>query len=97
MNNQLPNFDKTIHDPTRLKLLAYLNAANQADFMYLQRTLELTKGNLSSHITKLESVGFVQVIKTYKGKIPLTIVEITERGRAAFKKYKNDMKTLLSD
>ena len=97
MVNNLPDIDKIVHDPVRLQILAYLNSAQKADFLYLQRTLELTKGNLSSHISKMESVGYVKVEKTYIKKIPLTIIEITDKGRQAFEKYKKEMNTFLTD
>jgi DNA-binding transcriptional ArsR family regulator len=88
--------DRLIHEPARLLLVALLAGLKEADFLYLLRESGLTKGNLSSHLAKLEEAGYVEVEKTYRGKIPLTLLRLTRPGRAAFEGYKKKMNGLLS-
>jgi DNA-binding MarR family transcriptional regulator len=76
-----------IHEPARLMIAATLYVVKEADFLYLQGQTDLTKGNLSSHLTKLEEAGYVEIEKTYRGKIPMTVCRLTKKGRASFKAY----------
>jgi DNA-binding MarR family transcriptional regulator len=55
----------------------------------------LTKGNLSGHLSKLEEAGYVEVEKTYRGKIPLTLLRLTRHGQQAFAAYKRSLNGLL--
>lgn len=84
----IADIDRLIHEPARLIIVTILNAVESADFLYLQRETELTKGNLSAHLSKLEEAGYVAVEKTYKGKIPLTICRLTGVGKDAFRSYR---------
>ena len=83
------------HEPARLALTAILSVVESADFLYLQRETGLTKGNLSSHLTKLEEAGYVAIEKTYRGRIPLTLVRLTDAGAAAYKAYRARFKKFL--
>lgn len=89
--------DKIIHEPARFKLMAHLYVVESADFLFLMRQTELSFGNLSSHMTKLEKAGYVQIKKEFIGKKPHTMLELTEKGRTAFDKYRKDMKKILDD
>lgn len=89
--------DKIIHEPARFKLMAHLYVVESADFLFLMRQTELSFGNLSSHMTKLEKVGYVKIKKEFIGKKPHTMLELTEKGRTAFDKYRKDMKKILDD
>jgi DNA-binding MarR family transcriptional regulator len=73
--------DRLIHEPARLAILTVLSSVEDADFTFLQRTTGLTKGNLSSHLTKLETAGLVQINKTFVRKRPNTKVALTPVGR----------------
>lgn len=73
--------DRLIHEPGRLAILTVLSSVADADFVFLQRTTGLTKGNLSSHLTKLEDAGLVQIRKRFVGKKPNTNVALTAVGR----------------
>ncbi len=84
--------DRLIHEPARMMMVAILYAVESADFLYLQRETGLTKGNLSSHLSKLEEAGYLIVEKTYRGKIPLTILRLSEKGRKAFEEYRKQLK-----
>lgn len=92
----MTDLDRVIHEPARLMLVALLAAVKEADFLWLQRESGLTKGNLSSHLARLEEAGYVAVQKTFKGKIPLTILRLTPAGKGAFDVYKKSLNGLLA-
>jgi DNA-binding MarR family transcriptional regulator len=87
--------DRLIHEPARLVIMAILYAAASADFLYLLHETQLTKGNLSSHLAKLEEAGYVNVEKTYEGKTPRTILSLTDEGCEAFRLYRARMKNAI--
>ncbi len=74
---------ETVHQRHRLGILAITSRSRQADFGYLRETLDLTSGNLSTHLTVLENADLVRVEKGYEGRRPRTWVSITRQGRAA--------------
>lgn len=86
--------DKLIHEPARLILIAHLYVVESADFLYLMNQTGLSFGNLSSHMSRLESAGFINVEKEFVGKKPVTSLSLTGEGRKAFEEYKNRMKHL---
>jgi DNA-binding transcriptional ArsR family regulator len=73
--------DRLVHEPGRLAILTVLSSVSDADFVFLQRTTGLTKGNLSSHLTKLEEAGLVEVEKRFVRKKPNTRVALTALGK----------------
>lgn len=87
----MSELDRTIHEPARLRILTILSGVDAADFSFLLTALGLTKGNLSSHMDKLEKAGYVQVEKGFVGRIPHTDFQITPAGRAALDQYWNDL------
>ena len=89
--------DKLIHEPARLMIVASLYVVESADFVFLIRQTGLTDGNLSSHLTKLESAGYVDVKKKFVGKKPRTMLKLTEQGREAFRGYREQMKQIFDD
>ncbi len=84
--------NRLIHEPARLMILTILYAVEAADFLYLQNETGLTKGNLSSHLSKLEEAQYIAIEKTYRGKIPLTLCRLTETGKAAYEEYRSQLK-----
>jgi DNA-binding MarR family transcriptional regulator len=86
------NVDRIIHEPARLIIVAILYAVESADFLYLLRETGLTKGNLSSHLSRLEDANYVDIEKTFHGKVPRTICRLTDSGRAAFDDYRTQLK-----
>jgi DNA-binding MarR family transcriptional regulator len=88
----LAGLNRVIHEPARLAIVAMLWVVDEADFLYLLNETGLTKGNLSSHLAKLEAEGYVEVEKTYRQKIPLTICRLTRSGRQAFEHYRAAIK-----
>jgi DNA-binding MarR family transcriptional regulator len=91
----LADVNRLIHEPSRTVILAILAAVESADFLYLQRETGLTKGNLSVHLSKLEEAGFVNIEKTYRGKVPLTLCRMTEAGQQAFQEYRRQLKSFV--
>ena len=91
----LSDVDRIIHEPSRSVILAVLAAAESADFLYLQRETGLTRGNLSAHLSRLEEAGYIAIEKTYRGKIPLTLCSITDKGRTAFENYRKKLKQFI--
>ncbi|MBU0757616.1 MAG: transcriptional regulator [Nanoarchaeota archaeon] len=87
--------DKIIHEPARLLIISHLYVVESADALFLQRQTELSWGNLSSHMTKLEKVGYIRVKKDFQGSKPHTMLELTKKGTEAFEKYRQDMKEML--
>ncbi len=87
--------DPIIHAPARLTIMATLAAVREADFRYLLHVTQLTKGNLSAHLRKLEEAGYVEIEKTFRGKYPLTICRLTDKGRKAFETYRRHMLAFL--
>jgi DNA-binding transcriptional ArsR family regulator len=83
----LAQLDKLIHEPARLAILTALSACRRADFLYLRRLTGLTKGNLSSHLSRLEDAGLVEVTKKFEGKKPITYAALTKAGRDAITQY----------
>jgi DNA-binding MarR family transcriptional regulator len=88
---QLAEIDRLIHEPARLMLVANLYVVDGADFVFLSRQTGLTMGNLSSHMSRLEEAGYVEVEKTFVGKRPQTVLRLTEKGREAFRAYRRSM------
>ena len=91
------NINRTIHEPARQVLLIYLYSAEKADFTYLKRETGMTQGNLSSHLNKLESEGYIRSEKRFMNKRPMTILSISDEGRVAFEEYIKTMHLYFSD
>jgi DNA-binding transcriptional ArsR family regulator len=92
---EIGQIDRVIHEPARLLIMTILRAAGEADFLYLMREGRFTQGNLSSHLAKLEEAGYVQIEKTFKGKLPLTICRSTGKGDEALAEYTRRMLGIL--
>jgi DNA-binding MarR family transcriptional regulator len=92
---KIVDIDRVVHEPARLLILSYLYVVESADFLFLLRQTNLTKGNLSSHLMKLEKAGYVSIEKKYAGKIPRTLLSLTKEGRKAFHEYSKRMKKIV--
>lgn len=88
--------DRTVHEPARLAILTALHACRSADFIYLQSLTGLSKGNLSSHLSRLEESGLVAIKKGYSGKTPNTVVKLTAQGRAQIDAYWKEVNAIRS-
>jgi DNA-binding MarR family transcriptional regulator len=94
---QIADIDRLVHAPARLMILTILYVVESADFLFLMRQTGLTRGNLSSHLSKLDVAGYVDIKKEFVGKIPRTLLRLTDKGREAFKAYRQDMIQVLED
>jgi DNA-binding transcriptional ArsR family regulator len=83
----MSELDPHIHQSTRLRILMVLSGLDSADFTFLRNALGLTKGNLSSHMMRLEEAGYVSVTKSFEGKIPNTKYALTRKGRSKLEAY----------
>jgi DNA-binding transcriptional ArsR family regulator len=88
------NINRVIHEPVRLAILKILTSVKEVDFNFLLTTLGVTKGNLATHISKLETTGLIEVKKEFRGKMPHTSYRITKMGRRQFQKYWENLKIL---
>ena len=89
--------DDVIHGRVRLGIMAYLADAGAADFTELKNLLDVTQGNLSVHLRKLEEAGYVAIEKSFFDRKPLTRVRLSEKGRAAFAQYLDAIGKLVGD
>lgn len=91
--------DPIIHAPARLRIMTTLDEAladgDEIAFPALQKLLDMTAGNLTTHLAKLEAAGYVASTKTFAGRRPTTLVTITPAGRAAFRAYRTQLLDLL--
>ena len=87
----IAEIDRLIHEPARLMIMAYLYVVESADFLFLMHQTGLTHGNLSSHMSKLESAGYIEVVKEFVDKKPHTMLQLTDVGRDAFGAYRKKM------
>lgn len=94
----MADLDPVIHAQARLRItaaLATLDLDEQVTFPRLQELLDMTAGNLSTHLRKLEDAEYVAVEKAHKGRTPVTYVSLTRRGRRAFEDYMEALRTVL--
>jgi DNA-binding MarR family transcriptional regulator len=84
--------NKIIHEPVRFDVMNLLCELKSADFLFLLNECNVTKGNLSSHLSKLEQAGYINVEKGFNKKRPLTTYQITAKGKKALKEYKEIFK-----
>ena len=91
----LSGLDRVIHEPARLMLVALLSSVESADFLFLLKESDLTKGNLSVHLSRLEEAGYIQTKKTFRGKIPHTEYRLTPKGKSAFDQYRKSLGSIL--
>jgi DNA-binding MarR family transcriptional regulator len=94
---ELAGLDRLVHEPARLAILTALSACASADYTFLQRLTGLTGGNLSSHITKLEEAGLIELEKRFVDKRPNTQVKITAQGRSAVERHWAQLEALRKD
>jgi DNA-binding MarR family transcriptional regulator len=93
--------DPVIHTPARLRIMTALNEAlqdgDQIAFPALQKLLDMTAGNLTSHLAKLEEAAYIEITKAFVGKKPVTLVAMTPVGRSAFRTYRATLLEILGE
>ena len=80
-----------------VKLPRRMAVVQSADFLFLQNQLDMTPDNLSSHLSKLEDAGYVEIVKEFIERKPHTALKLTEQGRKAFKEYQQNLKQIFSN
>ncbi len=94
----MDDLDPVIHASARLRItatLATIPVGDRISFPRLQELLDMTAGNLSTHLRKLEDAGYVGVVKTHHGRTPITYLELSTTGRRAFEDYTDTLRSLL--
>lgn len=98
--NEVPELDPVIHAVARLRITSILAALGPGDslaFTRLQAALDLTPGNLITHLRKLEEAGYVVSDKTGRGRNATTTLALTSTGRQAFEEYSSSLRSMLND
>ena len=90
-------FDKLVHQPTRLQIFAYLYSHGETSFSELVEALDVTEGNLSSHLQTMEEADAVAVEKEFVDRTPRTTYRLTDEGRAKFEKHVGTLEALIDD
>jgi len=88
--------DKIIHERMRLGIISALAANETLSFTDLKNLLNTTDGNISVHARKLEDAGYLECLKSFNGRVPLTEYKITGDGREALNRYLNHMEALIN-
>jgi len=85
----IKDVDRLIHEPSRLMIMAQLYVVQSADFTFLLNQTEMTPGNLSAHLSKLEEAGYVEVTKEFIERKPHTALALTKKATRMiyYKKY----------
>jgi len=78
-------------------IMTQLYVVESADFLFLQHQLQMTPGNLSSHLSKLEEAGYVEIVKEFIERKPHTALELTRKGRKAFREYQQNLKQVFTN
>jgi DNA-binding HxlR family transcriptional regulator len=89
------NFDRLIHERTRLAIVSALAVNTSVAFNELKQLLRVTDGNLSVHARKLEDAGYITCTKSFSGRVPKTEYRLTSAGRRALEKYLDHMEALI--
>ena len=95
VETRIPDFDRLIHEKTRLAIVSALAVNRSLTFNELKAILETTDGNVSVHARKLEEANYLACRKSFKGRIPRTEYSLTAAGRRAFEKYLSHMEALI--
>ncbi len=81
------DLDPLLHSQLRLAVMSLLMSVESAEFVYIKEKTGATAGNLSVQVDKLSTAGYIEVIKSFKGKKPLTTCKISKEGIKAFETY----------
>ncbi|WP_372947518.1 winged helix-turn-helix domain-containing protein [Mariniphaga sp.] len=95
MKNSFQNLNKAFDNKIRLGIMSVLSVNSRASFNQLKEVLEVTDGNLASHIKSLETAGYIAVIKRFKNRKPNTSYEITPEGAEAFENHLKALEEIL--
>jgi DNA-binding MarR family transcriptional regulator len=91
----LKELDPLLHSQLRLAVMSILISVEEADFVFLKEQTGATSGNLSVQIEKLKEAGYINIVKTFRGKMPRTVCSITQKGISAFETYTQVLQTYI--
>ena len=89
--------DPLLHSELRLAVMSILISVEEADFVFIKEQTKATSGNLSVQIDKLSKAGYIEITKTFKGKMPETLCRLTPIGRQAFENYIEALKSYIGN
>lgn len=95
MKNYIENINKAFESRIRLGIMSILMVNDWVDFATVKEMLDITDGNLASHITALEKLDYVEVKKQFVGKKPNTTYAATEQGKKAFMDHLNALESII--
>ncbi len=95
VGNLLDEINSTLHEPVRLGTMMLLHLNSSLTFSIIQKGLGVTSGNLNTHLTNLDSKGYIIKEKTFVNLRPRTVIYITPKGRKALKQYTKSLKQIL--
>lgn len=95
VETQIPDFDRLIHEKTRLAIVSALAVNTTLTFNELKAILKTTDGNVSVHARKLEEAGYLTCKKSFEGRMPRTEYSLTAAGKRALEKYLGHMEALI--
>lgn len=90
-------YDKAFENVIRLRVMSILMVNEQFDFNSFKELLEVTDGNLASHLRHLENATYIRVEKSFAGRKPLTNYSATEDGKAAFRSHLEFLENLIKE
>lgn len=88
--------DRLVHEPARLMILSILAGAEHVEFRFIEEMSGLTKGNLSSHLSRLQAAGLIEITKSFRGRRPLTTLRISEAGRRSLSEYRQRLRDVVA-
>lgn len=91
------SLDPLLHSQLRLGVMSLLISVKEADFTYIKEKTGSTAGNLSVQLDKLEKANYIEVMKSFKGKKPLTTCKISKKGLQAFEEYVQNLKSYINN
>lgn len=95
MKNPIDGINRLFESRIRLGIMSVLMVNEEADFNRLKELLELTDGNLASHLSALEKNGLIMVKKEFVGRKPRTTYSSTELGRSLFRDHLTALENLI--
>lgn len=90
------DLDPILHSQLRLSIISILMTVEETNFSFIKDTTKAAAGNISIQINKLQEVGYINVVKSFKNNYPNTTISITNKGKEAFETYVNDLKKYIN-
>ena len=97
IETSIPDFDRLIHEKTRLAIVSALAVNPTLTFNELKTILKTTDGNVSVHTRKLEEANYLNCKKSFEGRVPRTEYSLTAAGRRALQRYLDHMEALINN